>query len=346
MSGQLEYLFYRIHGESTIVLADCLGFDAFGHCVAHVQGDEQSASLLRDLVIPAAWLTSHRLTLPAVNKKQRDLLISQALEDRVLGKLSDLHWVASPAVDGTTTVWLIEKKRLAAITQWVAQSGLSFQRWLPELLFLPHAFSYAQLREGIIFCSDKESGWLEDEADLLALYPTHSFKRISTTELTLPKQEAVSFYQPTKVSLSTNWNEWRIAIYIMIGCVFVYLLSLFIQWRSLASQESALRQEIRQTFASIFPGVPVVDPILQWQSQQKAVNSTGSTGDALDLLHKTAAQIDLEVGIHSVEVKAGKVNFVLDESKSGALLAKLTAQGAKVNSNKMPDGRISVEVQQ
>jgi general secretion pathway protein L len=351
MSGQLEYILYRInglyriHGESSIELADCLGFDALGHCVAHRHQDNQPTNLARDLLIPAAWLTSHRFTLPAVNKKQRDQLISQALEDRILGKLSDVHWVAGNAVNGTTTVWLIEKTRLAAISEWVAQSGMNFQRWLPELLLLPHPFTYSHSSCGIIFCTDKESGWLESEADLLALYPAQSFKEISTSELILPRPDAVSFFQESKVSLSTNWSDWRSAIYIFVACVFIYLLSLFIQWRSLANQEAALRQEIRQTFASIFPGVPVVDPILQWQSQQNAGKGTSTSSDALDLLHKTAAQIDLDVGITSVEVKAGKVSFVMDESKSAALLAKLTAQGAKVQSNKMPDGRMSIEVQ-
>ena len=353
MSGQLEYLLYRINGlyriqgESSIELADCLGFDALGHCVAHGHPDNHAASLARDLLIPAAWLTAHSFTLPAVNKKQRDQLISQALEDRILGKLSDVHWVAGAAVNGITTVWVIEKTRLAAISEWVAQSGMNFQRWLPELLLLPHPFTYSHSGNGIIFCTDKESGWLESEADLLALYPAQSFKEISTSELILPRPDAVSFYQETKVYLSTNWSDWRGAIYLLVACFFIYLFSLFIQWRSLANQETALRQEIRQTFASIFPGVPVVDPILQWQSQQNAGNRSGASasGDALDLLHKTAAQIDLDVGIDSVEVKAGKVSIVLAESKSAALLAKLTAQGAKVQSNKMPDGRMSIEVQ-
>ena len=344
MSNGLHRLVVRIDSR-TEQIHDWIGFDANGVFVRHGHQIALPIAEQLDLAIPAAWLTAHCFTLPVVNKKQRDLLIGQALEDRILAKLSDVHWVAAAGVNGVTTVWVIEKKRLAAITQWVAESGRSFQRWLPECLLLPHEYSYADSGAGLIFCTDIDAGWLDNEADLLALYPAQSFKETATSEFILPQADAVSFYQADKVSIAIDWNDWRVAIYLLVSCVLIYLLSLFMQWRSLSNQESALRQEIRQTFASIFPGVPVVDPILQWQSQQKAVSSSALTGDALDLLHKTAAQIDMDLGIDSVEVKAGKVSFVLDENQSGALLAKLTAQGAKVNSNKMPDGRMSVEVQ-
>ncbi|MBM5570185.1 MULTISPECIES: type II secretion system protein GspL [Deefgea] len=344
---RLERLIIRM-GAGEKLIHDWLGFDANATVVASGH-DLRSlpAAISIDLTIPAVWLTSHRLNLPAVNKKQRELLISQALEDRVLGAFSDLHWVAGAAEDGATTVWLIEKTRLAAITEWVAQSGLQVERYLPEHYLLPHRLSYTQSSVGIVFCSEQESAWLDNEAELLALYPEQSFQCIAVSELALPKQNAVSFYQPAKVSLSSNWNDWRMAVYVLIGCAFIYLLSLLIQWRSLAQQELALRQEIRQTFASIFPGVPVVDPILQWQSLQNAANRGGSnaSGDALDLLYKTAGQIDLDLGIDSVEVKAGKVSMLLDEDKAAALLAKLTAQGAKVQRNAMPDGRVTIEVQ-
>lgn len=343
MSNGLHRLVVRIDSR-TEQIQDWLGFDENGVFVSHGHQTALPAVEILDLAIPAACLTAHCLTLPTVNKKQRELLISQALEDRVLGKLSDLHWLAGQAVDGKTTVWVIEKNRLATISKWGAQSGLSFQRWLPECLLLPHALTYAHSGAGLIFCTETEAGWLEDEAELLALYPHQSFKEIAISQMTAPAADAVSFYRNEKVSLTSNWNDWRVAVYILIAAVFIYLLSLLIQWRSLAHQESALRQEIRQTFASIFPGVPIVDPILQWQSQQKAADHTGTTGDALDLLHKTAAQIDLELGIDSVEVKAGKVSIVVPESKSGALVAKLTAQGANVQSIKMPDGRMNVEV--
>jgi hypothetical protein len=128
--------------------------------------------------------------------------------------------------------------------------------------------------------------------------------------------------------------------------VGVFLLSLLLQWRSLANQEAALRQEIRQTFASLFPGVPVVDPILQWQSRQNAAaQGAVVSGDALDLLYKTAAQIDLDVGASSINVKNGKVIILVDEVKASRLLAKLSAQGVKMQSNKLADGRMSIEVQ-
>ncbi|WP_027469410.1 type II secretion system protein GspL [Deefgea rivuli] len=342
----LDRLVIRINAGAEPQIYDWLGFDASGALVSHGHDVALPAARVLELAIPAAWLTVHSIALPVVSSKQRQLLLMQALEDRVLGKLSELHWLAGPIVEGKTTVWVLEKTRLAALQAWVAASGLAFVRWVPEFALLPGESTYASSSSGILFRTASEWGCLESETELLALYPESSWQSVATTQLQAPSKEAVSFYQAKKVLLATNWLDWRRAIYLLIVCLAVFLLSLVLQWRSLANQESALRQEIRQTFASIFPGVPIVDPILQWQSRQNAgAAQSGSGGDALDLLYKTAAQIDLEAGVDSISVKEGKVQILLDEAKAAALLAKLTAQGVKVQSNKLADGRMSIEVQ-
>lgn len=348
MSDWLDRLVIRIDASTELQIEDWLGFDAAGTLVSqgHAAGSLPAARAL-ELAIPAAWFTAHTLNVPTASEKQRQLLLSQALEDRVLGKLSDLQWIASPVVDGTCTVWVLEKTRLAALEQWVAASGLSFQRWVPEFALLPSENSYAQSGSGLLFCSDSEYGWLDSETELLALYPATTWHRVAVAQLRSPSKETVSFYKPSKVLLATNWLEWRSSLYLLLSCLFIFLMSLLLQWRSLANQESALRQEIRQTFASLFPGVPVVDPILQWQSRQNASSQAGraASGDALDLLYKTAAQIDSDVGIASISAKDGKVLLILDAAKAAPLLAKLTAQGVKMQSNSLADGRMSVEVQ-
>lgn len=347
MSDWLDRLIIRIDAGAEPQRYDWLGFAASGALVAHGHDAVLPAARVLELAIPAAWLTAHTLNIPAASEKQRQLLLSQALEDRVLGKLSDLHWIASATVDGKTTVWVLEKTRMAAIAAWVAASGLSFQRWVPEFALLPSDNSYAQSSAGILFRTANECGWLDSETDLLAVYPEMTWQSVAVAQLRVPTKDAVSFYQPSRVLLASNWLDWRRGVYLLIACLGVFLLSLLLQWRSLANQETALRQEIRQTFASLFPGVPVVDPILQWQSRQNAASpaGTGASGDALDLLYKTAGQIDLDVGVGSLNVKDGKLVILLDGAKAAPLLAKLTAQGVKMQSNKLADGRMSIEVQ-
>ena len=346
MSDGLDRLVIRIDASTEPQIYDWLGFNASGILISQGQGRTFPAARLLELAIPAAWFTVHSIALPTASVKQRQLLLTQALEDRVLGKLTDLHWLASSAAAGETTVWVLEKSRFAALQAWVAASGLSFARWIPEFALLPAENTYAQSSSGILFRTANESGWLEDDTDLLALYPELTWRSVTNAQLQAPSKEAISFFQPKRVLLASNWLDWRRSIYLLIICGLIFLLSLFLQWRGLANQELALRQEIRQTFASLFPGVPIVDPILQWQSRQNgAAQNTGVTGDALDLLYKTAGKIDSQAGISSISVKEGKVQLLLDEAKSAPLLSKLTAQGLQVRSNKLADGRMNIEVQ-
>ncbi|QLG89505.1 hypothetical protein HQ393_15320 [Chitinibacter bivalviorum] len=336
-----------------LAVHDWLAFGAVGApCghgeVGHVVAPWPQAPQL-DLAIPAAWLTAHRIAVPAVNEKQRSQLIAQALEDRVLGKLADYQWQAEAIVDGICTVWVLENSKVAQLKAWAEQQNLAFSRWIPEFSLLPaqQESVYADAAEGLMARLQGDWVWLGDETELLALPSSESVQRLATKDLIAPAKTAASFYRGKSggVSLQINWLDWRWAIYLAGLCAVVMLLSMILQWRSLANRESALRQEIRQTFASLFPGVPIVDPMLQWQSQQQAGKKGAAGGDALDLLYRSAAQLDGELGVDSVNVKDNKVQLVLPEAKSAAVLAKLGAQGMKVQSNKLPDGRMSIEVQ-
>ncbi|MBM5575088.1 type II secretion system protein GspL [Deefgea sp. CFH1-16] len=341
----------RLHAQGALGIEDWLGFDANGRQVAQGQSAVLPAAATYEIALAACWFTVHCLTLPAVAAKQQQKLIRQALEDRVLGALDSLIWRASPPVAGKTWVYLLEQSRCDQVEQWLASQAWTATRWVPEFALLPAgAACYAPSGHGVMLAHHGEYAWLDNEADLLALYPDETWQALTTADLIAPDAASVSFFKSNKsnVSLAMHWEQWRSAVYLLFVCVALLLLSTIMQWRSSAGQERALRQEIRQTFASVYPGVPIVDPILQWKSQQKAGESTGRVGqgDALDLLYQLAGQIDLEVGIDSLSVKDGKLQMVMNEVKSAPLIAKLTAQGSKMKSQSMGDGRIRIEVEQ
>lgn len=334
-----------------LAVVDWLAFDANGAQCAHgaanslAQPWPETAQL--ELAIPAAWLTAHRIALPKVGEKQRQQLIAQALEDRVLGPLSDYQWQASPTQQGISQVWVLPMAKLAQLQAWASQHNLSFQRWIPEFALLPATGDcVAPAAQGLMARCAEELIWLADETELLAVPALQGLGVLSSTQLLAPPASTMSFYRGKKtgVSIQALWKDWRWCVYLAGVCIVLVLLSMILQWRSLVSRETALRQEIRQTFASLYPGVPIVDPILQWQSLQKqGVQSNG--GDALDLLYRAAGQLAGELSAESISVKAGQVSVILPAAQGNQLLSRLNAQGAKVRSNTLPDGRMNLELQ-
>ncbi len=334
-----------------LALLDWLAFDSVGVQCAHglptslAQPWPNTSQL--ELAIPAAWLTAHRITLPKVSEKQRQQLIAQALEDRVLGKLADFEWVASQPSDGVVTVWVLEQAKLAQLKSWASGQQLNFTRWIPEYALLPEQGDcVAAAAAGLMCRLGDDFVWLADESELLALAGTQPVNMLANTQLLAPGKSCASFYRGKSagVSVQMSWLDWRWSIYLLGVCVGLLLLSVILQWRSLANREVALRQEIRQTFASLYPGVPIVDPMLQWQSLQKQGGQV-SGGDALDLLYRAAGQMSGELSAESLSVKDGKVTVILSAAAGNSLLAKLNAQGAKVTSSTLPDGRMNLELQ-
>ncbi|QLI81092.1 hypothetical protein HZU75_05855 [Chitinibacter fontanus] len=333
-----------------LAVLDWLAFDANGaqcaHGVANSLAQPWPNTPQLELAIPAAWLTAHRIALPKVGEKQRQQLIAQALEDRVLGPLSDYQWLASPPQQGISQVWVLPLAKLAQLQTWASQHQLSFQRWIPEFALLPAGDCVAPAAQGLIARCADELIWLADETELLALPALQGLGVLSNTQLLAPDATTMSFYRGKKagVSIQTLWKDWRWCVYLAGVCIALALLGMVLQWRTLAQRETALRQEIRQTFASLYPGVPIVDPILQWQSLQKQGAQTNS-GDALELLYRAAGQLAGELSAESITVKAGKVSLILPAAQGNKLLSQLNAQGAKVQSNTLPDGRMNLELQ-
>ncbi|WP_348943885.1 type II secretion system protein GspL [Chitinibacter sp. FCG-7] len=330
-----------------LAIYDWLAFDAQGVQCAHGHGQPWPDTQQLDLAIPAAWLTAHRITLPKVSDKQRQQLITQALEDRVLGPLHEYQWLASAQQQGVSEVWVLATARIQQLQAWVSAQHLEVQRWIPEFALLPATGDcVAPAVQGLMARCAGELIWLSDESELLALPTLQGLSQLSCEQLSAPQPATVSFYRHKSkgVSLQSLWIDWRWCIYLLGVCFGLLLLSQILQWRSLANREVALRQEIRQTFASLYPGVPIVDPMLQWQSLQKQGGHV-SGGDALDLLYRAVGQMSGELGAESIGVKEGKVTVILPAAAGNSLLAQLNAQGAKVTSSTLPDGRMNLELQ-
>ena len=71
------------------------------------------------------------------------------------------------------------------------------------------------------------------------------------------------------------------------------LLGTVAHWRQLENRAARLQHEIRQTFAAAYPGTPIVDPVLQWESKRR--ESLQVRDDALDTAVRVAARLNLPI---------------------------------------------------
>jgi hypothetical protein len=106
------------------------------------------------------------------------------------------------------------------------------------------------------------------------------------------------------------------------------LLSLFgalAHWRHLENRMARLQHEVRQTFAASFPGTPIVDPILQWESKQR--ESREARDDALDAVVRFAARLNIPVRPRAIESGEGGLRLTLTDSEAAQFRQQLEAVG-------------------
>ncbi|WP_273429707.1 type II secretion system protein GspL [Chitinibacter tainanensis] len=341
---QFHRVVIRLH-TAPLAVADWLAFDAAGQLLQQGQGTQWPAAEQLDLALPAAWLTQHRLRLPASKDKQRQQLIAQALEDRVLGPLTDYRWQSQRQGDDTC-VWVWPAAEQQRLSEWLASQSWAPQRWIAEFALLPAQDDVLlPAGEGWLLRCAGQCLWLADASEAELLCPTGAPAPQSRAALVAPSKDAAVLLRGkiSGVSLRVDWQQWRWPLYLLGVLLVLLLLGQIIQWRQLASREASLRQELRQTFASLYPGVPVVDPVLQWQSLQQNPASQGQA-DALALAQKIASQLDGNLGVESLAAKEGKVSLILPASQAAAIPARLQAQGLKVTSQTLPDGRSQLEI--
>ena len=342
MSAQLHFRLLRLvlpmnEGEATL---DWYGFDANGNfqTAGSAPVDKLPSHDALELVLPAGRVAAHRLSLPAQPGRHLDALIAQALEDRVLGDRADVLAVPGPQEGSQRLVWVLSRQWFEAQLARLAAAGLRVQQAFVDYDLLPRASDstsdltlIAETPNGLIFRTpDRRTGFVADERQIAALIGDTPLKHIADLYQQPQPTDSVNLMvgplagrQPLRFDL----RSLRRAAILLALSVCVLLVGQVVRWRQLENREYRLHNEIRQTFATRFPGTPIVDPILQWESKQREQQNR-SRSDALDAVLALAARIKAPIHPRRIESRDALVRIVLPDSEVAQFKGQLDNAGA------------------
>lgn len=321
------------HDDEWTTLA-WLGFGADGSVLA--QGESVLAELPAagelEILLPARRIAVHELTLPAQAGKHLDALIGQALEDRLLGDKADALAFSGPHQGTQRRVWVCSRRWLETGLERLVAVGRHPTRLLPEYELLPEtadATMTATTASGTLFRTiGGQFGLVNDEATIPQLTGDVALQRVADLVrrpcpadglIPLPKSLGRFARQGFDVRL------WHRSLALGTASVVLLLLGAVFHWQQLERRESRLQHEIRQTFATAFPGTPIVDPVLQWESKQREVAQ--GPGDALDAVILLSSRLNVPLRPRRIEAGDGYVRLVLTDSDAAQFKAQLNAIG-------------------
>jgi general secretion pathway protein L len=107
----------------------------------------------------------------------------------------------------------------------------------------------------------------------------------------------------------TDWRRWRVPIALAFAGVVVNLAGINIEWLRLRGEADAVRAQMKQTFQSVYPNQPMVDPVAQMrQGIARAQAGSGQIGSdefiyLAGALGDATRQLPRPPGISSIEYK-------------------------------------------
>ncbi len=256
----------------------------------------------------------------------------QALDDLLLGNKTDMHIVLESSASDKRTAWICSKSFLQDWLGKFTAAGVRVHSAYSEYALIPVSgpqAHYTQEGNLIFRAKDGAYGYVDTPAQLVAI----SNEIVLTTHdqhlAKLPIQScAVNFLAglgTANALESVTPARLRRSAWLAGAVCATLMLATVLQWQRLAQREQQLRDGIRQTFAAAFPGIPIVDPYLQWQSLTQA-GKPQAQADALDQLVQLASQLPA-VRPRSADVRDGQARLLLTESDLVTARAQLQQQG-------------------
>ncbi|MBS1157101.1 MAG: hypothetical protein H6R07_3025 [Proteobacteria bacterium] len=326
-------------------------FDAKHVCVGsgHNVLDALPPHQQLQLILPAGVVAGHLITTLKTAGRHLAAIIDQALEDTLLVKREETHVVIARQEAEGRLVWVCSAHWL---NRWLAR--LHGAQLKPDSAFAIYDLLLAAIQPvtattptGCIFRTPNgQVGYLEDASLVGELLGTTV--ALSEDLFSQPLQdEAANFltglFAPRYANRLTPGQFRRSgALGLALACAL--LLGAIIHWQQLAAREKSLKDEIRQTFAAAFPGTPIVDPIMQWQSKQREASTGGAASDALDTLSQFANTLGAGILPRSAEYREGVIRLVISESDVAKLRPKLEAGKREFNLSPAEPGFSRLEI--
>jgi general secretion pathway protein L len=141
-----------------------------------------------------------------------------------------------------------------------------------------------------------------------------------------------------------DWRQWRVPIALAFLGVVVNLAGINIEWLRLRGEANAVRQQMTQTFKSVYPNQPMMDPVGQMrQGIARAQAGSGQIG-ADEFIYMAGALGDASremmrpPGITSIEYKERTLRVAVkpetvDPTALRQLQAALSARGLSLEAN-------------
>jgi hypothetical protein len=304
--------------------------------------DELPGAAELEILLPACCVSMHRIELPARVGKHLDGLIRQALEDRLLGERADALIVPGPPTERGQRVWVCSRRWLEGALERLSSAGRYAVRLIPEYELLPEsedAVIHATATGGTIFRTlSGEFGIVGNEAALTQLAGNETLRRFDDLVRAPCPAGRGTGLPPTLARFARRGLDarpLRRAGALLAASIVLALLSTALHWRYLENRMARLQHEIRQTFAAAYPGTPIVDPVLQWESKQR--ESRQARDDALDTAIRVAIRLAVPIRPRGIEVgEEGSVRLTLTDSDAAQFAARL--EEAIGRPEKMPAG--------
>ncbi len=311
-----------------------VGFAADGSVLAHGESAlaELPAAGELEILLPARRVAVHGLTVPVQAGKHLEALIGQSLEDRLLGDKADALVVPGPHQGTQRRVWVCSRRWLEAGLERLVAAGRHPTRLLPEYELLPEgaeATMTAATAGGTLFRTVLgQFGLVNDESTIPLLTGDVALQRVPDlvrrpcpADCRMPLPKSLGRFAQRGFDV----RQWHRSLVLGAASAALLLLGTVVHWQQLERRESRLQHEIRQTFATAFPGTPIVDPVLQWESKQR--EGEPGQGDALDAVIRLSSRLNIPLRPRRIEAGDGYVRLVLTDSEVAQFKAQLNAMG-------------------
>lgn len=279
-----------------------------------------------ELVIPARMVAQHVLELPPIAARHESAAIRQQLEDRVLAGMEDCHFVRGTREGNLLTIWVVSRHWMLELGEACRAANIFPLRAIPEQALVPLQ-SYAPTTDGVVYCSASGiCGYLPD-SNLLEVICGESLAAVDSLLGASVRSPANLLDGLPTLRRATGIPKSLIAAAgaIIGGIALSYLVSQCLTWRQLAAQESHLRDGIRQNFAAAHPGVPIVDPILQWRQLHGKTGQAG--GDAFDQLSHLSMLLARDIHPQRLDIEGNTIKITVGASDAATLKPALQEKG-------------------
>lgn len=304
-----------------------------------------------EVIVPADLTAAHVVPIPANAGRHAPAIAAQALEDTLLGPREDTHITLGEHADTGRIAWVCSKSLLQQGLDILVAAGLEPDSAYSEYALLTDEGDTVAGRSAngsILFRTvNGQYGSVDDPATLQTLVGDMAIQDHDRLFMNPRRPESVSLlsgsFAPRKRT-AFDPRQLRRSGWLLLALCTLLLVGALLRWQQLAWQEKTLKDEIRQTFAALYPGTPIVDPALQWESKRRELNRTDARRDALDQLSQFAQTLGAGLRPRNAEVRNGVVRLVLNESDVAKLRPRLQSDGRDFNITPAESGFSRLEI--